>query len=322
MSDERTYEIEVFRVGPSSRDITTKEVDEAVATYDAENAPAPLVFGHPTSDKPAHGWVKALRREGEKLFATLTDVSQEAIDKVKAKAFRNRSIAFWHPEHKANPAAGKWGIRHLGLLGAASPGIPGMKPLTFSADDTKIESEEAPAAAIIFGADNGTETITVTEGGPKVPDQPKGDTVAKTEFDAERAEKERLKAIVDSAAEKAETDRKAANATFVAGLVEQGRVTPGDKVMVTEILNQLPVAEVQFDADRKGDLATEFKAALSAAAPRILFTAVSPKGERDAKGDEPQDIADRAVAFQAEQAKLGRSVSAAEAVAHVTSKGA
>lgn len=320
MSDGGTYEIEVFRVGPSSRGITAKEVDEAVANYDAEKAGAPLVFGHPASDKPAHGWIKSLRREGDKLLATLKDVSAEAIEKVKAKAFRNRSLAFWHPDHSANPAAGKWGIRHVGLLGAASPGIPNMTPLTFSADDTRIESEEAPDPAVIF-TESGTDTVIIEE--HKMPEPKKDEVVPKAEFDAERTEKERLKAIVDAAEAKAETDRKAANATFVATLIEQGRVTPGDKVMVTEILNRLPIAEVEFDADagRKGDLAAEFKAALSAASPRILFAAVSPKGEREQGEQDPQAIADKAVAFQAEQAKLGRNISAAEAVAHV-SKGA
>lgn len=30
---------------------------------------APLVFGHPTTDASAYGWVESLKREGEKLFA-------------------------------------------------------------------------------------------------------------------------------------------------------------------------------------------------------------------------------------------------------------
>jgi hypothetical protein len=317
MADEaRTYEIEVFRVGPSSRGITAREVDEAVSTYDAEKSPAPLVFGHPTSDKPAHGWIAGLRREGDKLLATLKDVSAEAIEKVKAKAFRNRSIAFWHPEHSSNPAAGKWGIRHLGLLGAAQPGIPGMKPLTFSADDTAIESEEAPDPAVIF-TDKVTDTVIIEE--PKVSDPA---TVDKAEFDAAVAERDRLKAEADARAKKDEQARKDGNAAFVSDMVKEGRVTPGDRDFFTELLNRLPVEEIEFSADDKDTLGNRMRKLLSGAGPTILFSTISPHGDRGKGEDDPQAIADKAVAFQAEQSKLGRTISAAEAVAHVTSKGA
>jgi hypothetical protein len=317
MAEQRTYEIEVFRVGPSSRGITTKEVDEAITTYDADKAPAPLVIGHPTSDKPAHGWIKALRREGDKLLATIGDVSNDLIDKVKAKAFRNRSIAFWHPEHSANPAAGKWGIRHLGFLGAASPGIPNMKPLSFSADETTIESEDAPEAAVVFAEDKSTPITTITEGGKKVPD-PKDETVAKAEFDAIVAERDELKRQTEAAAKRAEDERKSANAAFVDNLIKEGRVTPGDKVLFTEILNRLPVDEVQFDADRKGGLADELKKALSATEPRVIFSEVSPKGER---GDGSKLSADQITAKANQMVKDGKALNF-EAAVEAIEKGA
>lgn len=271
-------EIEAFRAGSkAARGITSAQLDEAIASYNSETDPAPLVFGHPKSDAPAHGVIAALRREGNKLITGLKNISEDAIKGVKEGRFLNRSIAFWHPDHSANPTPGKWNIRHLGLLGAASPGIPGMSKLTFSADESSIESDDAPDTAVIF-AEDPTATITITEGGSKVPD-PKPDTVDKAEFDAVAAERDRLQKLVDDSAAAAEKARKDANAQFVAGLIEQGRVTPADKVLFTEILNRLPVDEVSFDADRNGDLVSELKKVLSAAEPRIVFEAISPRGE-------------------------------------------
>lgn len=277
MADEAgIVEIEAFRAGSkAARGITANQIDEAIAAYNGETDPAPLVFGHPKSDAPAHGVIASLRREGNKLITGLKNISEDAIKGVKEGRFLNRSIAFWHPDHSANPTPGKWGIRHLGLLGAASPGIPGMSKLTFSADETAIESEEAPDTAVIF-ADNPTSTITITEGGTKVADTK--DTVDKAEFDAAVAERDRLQKLVDDSNEAAEKARKDGNAQFVATMIEQGRVLPADKVLFTEILNRLPVEQVSFDADRSGDLGSEFKKALTAAEPRIIFEAVSPRG--------------------------------------------
>lgn len=330
MADEaRTYEIEVFRVGPSSRGITAKELDEAVTSYDADKAPAPLVFGHPESDKPAHGWVAALRREGDRLLATLKDVSAEAIEKVKAKAFRNRSIAFWHPTHSANPAAGKWGVRHLGLLGAAQPGIPNMTPLRFSADESAIEADEAPEAALVFAEEKGTQTITIEQGGNKVPDPNKGETVAKTEFDALKAEHEaavaerdRLKTAADAVAAQAENNRKAGNVQFVEDRVKEGRLLPGHKDLFVELLNRLPTEEVQFNAETKGTLEAELKKVLTAAQPQIIFEALSPRGDGIAdKTTDAQSIVAKANKMVADAKAGGRVLSFEAAVEAIEKKG-
>jgi hypothetical protein len=303
------YEIEVFRVGPSSRGITTKEVDQAIANY--SDGQAPLVFGHPKSDDPAHGWIETLRREGSKVFATLRDVSQDVVDKVKAKAFANRSIAFWHPDHSSNPKAGEWGIRHLGLLGAASPGIPGMSPLQFSADDSAIEGE-APEPAVIF-AEKSTPTVTITEpkGAPKV-------ELTQEQFDALEAENKRLKDAADARALSDENARKASNVAFVDKMVTEGRLLPGHKAVFTELFNRLPVEEVQFDADTKGTLADELKKVLQAASPQIIFEALSPTGEKQTGKLDAGQITAKAN----QMVKDGQAVSFEAAVEAIEKQGA
>lgn len=144
-------EIEVFRVGPASRGITECDLDQVVSTYDADAAPAPLVIGHPQHDKPAHGVITKVRRAGAKLYATLRDISQDAVNGVAEGRYLNRSIAFWHPTHEANPTPGRWNVRHLGLLGAASPGIPNMSRLAFTADGAAIVGSSPADPAIYSG---------------------------------------------------------------------------------------------------------------------------------------------------------------------------
>jgi hypothetical protein len=323
MADEAPIvEIEAFRAGgKASRGITPAQLDEAIASYTSTSAtdPAPLVFGHPESNDPAHGIIATVKREGSKLITGLKNISAEAIQGVKDGKFLNRSIAFWHPDHSANPTPGKWNIRHVGLLGAASPGIPGMSKLTFSADESAIESDQAPDTAVIF-AEEATPTVTITspKGGKPVADKPE---LAQEQFDALEAENKRLKDAAEARAIADKTAREAANASFAADLVEQGRITPAMKVLVTETLNRLPVEEVQFDAGTKGSLADEWRKVLGKAEPVIIFEALSPQDARKQAEQDPQAIADKAAVFMAEQEKLGRSVSAAEAVAHVT-KGA
>ncbi|MDR1659787.1 MAG: hypothetical protein LBR94_05540, partial [Desulfovibrio sp.] len=46
---------------------TAEDLDRISAGYDPAKAEAPLVFGHPKDSDPAYGWVRALKREGEKL---------------------------------------------------------------------------------------------------------------------------------------------------------------------------------------------------------------------------------------------------------------
>jgi len=306
-------EIEAFRVGPASRGITVEDLDQAVAAYNAETDPAPLVVGHPTSDKPAHGIIAKVRRDGAKLFTTLKDISEDAVKGVKENRFINRSIAFWHPEHPSNPTPGKWNIRHLGLLGASSPGIPSMSKLAFNADETVIESTAEPATAVIFTAEkvDGTETTTITE--TNVPN-PKdgGETVAKTEFDALKAERDQFKAAADAAAEARENDRKKGNAEFVDKMVSEGRLLPGHKSLFVELFNRLPVEEVQFDADTKGTLDAELRKVLAAASPQIVFEAISPNGDAKDRGTMNAEQI-RAVAHQ--MVKDGKAVNFEAAVA-------
>lgn len=155
--------IEAFRGGTkASRGITAAQLAE-VAEDDFDANPRGLCFGHPKNDDPAAGRITGAKVEGNSLMVKVTDLADKAIDGIKSGAWLNRSAAFFDPHHEANPRPGKWTLRHVGLLGAAAPGIPGMQPLkqAFSFDaDGGLLADGDPADAVIYApAPTGTAYV-------------------------------------------------------------------------------------------------------------------------------------------------------------------
>ncbi len=147
-----TARIEVFRPG------TFKPMDGAPITfsaaelraiadaYDPETAPSPIVVGHPETDAPAFGWVDSFEYDqgDERLYANLHQIEPQFAELVKAGRFKKVSMAYFSPTQAHNPVPGTWYPKHLGFLGAAAPGVPGLKNVKFSAAD--------PAGAVFTAA--------------------------------------------------------------------------------------------------------------------------------------------------------------------------
>ena len=110
-----------------------RDMAAAVRAYDAVRHPAPVVRGHPDDDRPVLGRILALRQDGSRLFATLSEMTADFLAEFSAGRWLNRSMAFWHPQHPSNPVPGVYYAKHLGMLGAAQPAIPGMDPMQFMA---------------------------------------------------------------------------------------------------------------------------------------------------------------------------------------------
>ena len=135
-----TARIEVFRPGtfqPMSGDpITYSAADlRAVAdAYDPEIAPAPIVVGHPDTDTPAYGWVESFEYDADKerLFANLHQIEPAFAELVQAGRFKKVSMSYFGPTQGHNPVPGTWYPKHLGFLGAAAPGVPGLKNAHFA----------------------------------------------------------------------------------------------------------------------------------------------------------------------------------------------
>ncbi len=140
LQTETVEDVEIARVGvwqssnAGAVPITEQDLDDMVAAYKAtaDEYPVPLKIGHTMRQQvfgdlaqelgdgePAFGWVAALRREGDRLLATFTDVPAKLVEFMKAKSWRNRS-----PEVRFNATVGNRRyprmLQAVALLGALS----------------------------------------------------------------------------------------------------------------------------------------------------------------------------------------------------------
>lgn len=281
-------EIEVFRAGSrASRGITAEQLAE-VASFDCDANPVGICFGHPKSNDPAAGTIAGFRADGNKLFAKVKAFTDKAVEGIKSGAWINRSMAFFHPDDEANPTPGKFAPRHLGLLGAAAPGIPGMgslqKALAFAADGETLLIDGPPAAAWVEEPNPTAIIFTAREAQPERNDM---------EFTAEqKAENDRLKAEREKLAadrlafEAAQTTAfENGNASLVAGLVTAGKVLPAEADKLKMVFNALGRGELEFSATDKSTPAVALASFLGTAlAKRVPVNEQhSPSTEFNAK---------------------------------------
>lgn len=120
-------EMEIFSTGThTSKNGVTKtyteaDLDNIVNSYNPEYHEAPITIGHPSDNSPAYGWVQSLKRNGEKLIATVSDLLPEFKEMLEKKLFKKRSISLY-PDGS---------LRHIGFLGALPPSVKGLKNLSF-----------------------------------------------------------------------------------------------------------------------------------------------------------------------------------------------
>jgi hypothetical protein len=119
---------EIFKTGTwtdasgNTKNWTVGDLDTIVANFNPNNDEVPIVIGHPKDNDPAWGWVKAIKRVGEVLFAKGKDIVKEFEDMVRNGLFKNRSI-------RLSPDGTK--LRHIGFLGAAAPAVKGLADIKF-----------------------------------------------------------------------------------------------------------------------------------------------------------------------------------------------
>lgn len=124
--------IAVFRTGKQTdsngneRVWTEGDLDHIVNSYNPEQHEAPVVIGHPKDNAPAWGWVEALKRKGDTLFAKPKDLVSEFVEMLKKKMFKKRSISLY-PDGT---------LRHIGFLGAMPPAVKGLPDIAFNDADT------------------------------------------------------------------------------------------------------------------------------------------------------------------------------------------
>lgn len=123
--------------GGNTRTWTEKDLDAIASKYNPEHHEAPVVIGHPQYNAPAYGWVTALKREGQMLYAKLKDLVPAFVDMVRQGMFKKRSISLNEDGT----------LRHIGFLGAVPPAIKGLPDVAFSdSGGLTIEFEEGAGA--------------------------------------------------------------------------------------------------------------------------------------------------------------------------------
>lgn len=145
-------EVEIARPGrflasdSSVVDLTEAQLRQVAESYDPSLSEAPFVIGHPKHNAPAFGWVGGLRLQDGSLVVTEgRQVAPEFAQLIEQGRYKKRSASLWPPNHPGNPKPGSWYLRHVGVLGAATPAIPGLKDIELAGDDDGVLTVELSA---------------------------------------------------------------------------------------------------------------------------------------------------------------------------------
>ena len=147
---EHDYEqidgVEIFKTGTHNGDAyTAQDLDDMVSAFGSLDFEPPVKAGHSEDKKgmPALGWVKNLRRAGERLVADFTDLPKIVYDAIKDKRYnRVSSEVYWNLDRGGKKY--RRALKAVALLGAEIPAVANLKPLH--------EMFEAHADAVHEGA--------------------------------------------------------------------------------------------------------------------------------------------------------------------------
>ncbi len=123
-------DVEIFSTGTWNNDkYMRKDLDDIVYSFSRVGFRPPIKLGHKDkSGGPAFGWVKALRRKGDKLVADFMDISKTMFDAIKGRKFDTvSSEIFWDLER--NGKKFRRVLKAVALLGAETPAVSGLAPL-------------------------------------------------------------------------------------------------------------------------------------------------------------------------------------------------
>ncbi|MCK5615276.1 hypothetical protein KAR91_76135 [Candidatus Pacearchaeota archaeon] len=125
LADNKAEDVDIIVSRIDGKNLKENVADELVETYEPYKHEAPNVIGHPETNKPAYGWVKKIYRKGKNLWMKASILPGLA-DMIRKGMYKKRSIAWYPPNHPANPTPGKNYLMHVGWLGAVPPAIKGM----------------------------------------------------------------------------------------------------------------------------------------------------------------------------------------------------
>ena len=247
--------IQIFKPGwhtamsGAAQEFSEADLAATAAAYDPARHEAPIVVGHPVSDGPAYGWVKALAFADGRLEADPDQVDPEFAEMVAAGRFKKISASFYPPESPRNPVPGVFYLRHVGFLGAQAPAVKGLRQPEFADGDDGLTIE------IDFSEPSQKETTAVT------PEE-------KAALEAENAQ------LKTQLADIRQAQIHSGNAAFAEGLVAAGQMVPAQTAVAVATLDFLASQEalVEFgEGDDRQPLIEGFKTFLSGLPKRIDF---------------------------------------------------
>lgn len=151
-------------LGGAVVEFSSEELRASAAAYSTKLIRAVLTIGHPDDNLPDLGTVIALRYVGDKLYAILRDVSDLARRLVREGSYKYISASFHPPRSPANPVPGAYYLRHVGLLGAATPAVKGLAPVTFSQSGSRCVCFSSRVSTALFPDQAATDAFKVPRG--------------------------------------------------------------------------------------------------------------------------------------------------------------
>lgn len=262
--------------------ITKKMLGEMARNYDPGYDEAPVVANH-EDEGEAKGWVERLRVLGDYLVARLKDVNESFREKIKAGAWKKRSIRIHFGGEEQTDAS----LKHVAFLGAVQPAVKGMPDIEFAAQLSEGADPDSDAD-LYFEIDNlnnitpitlkaepekdkttsqdqtGDGTMADMSEALKKAEQEKADLEAKLKaLDAEKsAETQRAEAAEKSVQEIERKRKRAELESYLEEQIREGRLTPAVKddgkiVSMMEVLSET-----------EGDHLEAFKGFISTCIPK------------------------------------------------------
>lgn len=338
--------------------LTAADLAAAAAAYDPALKECPICLGHPAHDAPAYGWIGSFACDADGFSALPSSLAPELSEALAGqhKPYKHVSMAFYAPASPHNPKPGTYYPRHLGLLGATLPVVPGLRPLELAETDQGLVTIELSDYADGLVADlfRGLRDYLVQTAGLETADRVLppwsiDQLIRENALEKESAMEDKLaaapafsepteavralqarvaqlegqlsaQAAAAQAAEQA--DRHGAHVAFADQLAGQARLAPADAGLVVAVLDALHAGEpLQFgEGDAAQPLAVALQDLLSSLPPRVElgeFATSARAAGGSASTQTDAQIAAQAKALSASRAKAGQPISAAEAVAMV-----
>jgi len=227
--------LEVFRTGThTSMEGQTLNFDEGVLkeivdTYDSTVHEAPIVIGHPTADARAYGWVKHVRRVRNVLEAFGDQVDPVFAESVRQGHYKKISVSLYAPETPGNPVPGKWGLRHVGFLGAMAPAVKGLRSVAL-AEGGHVFSFASP-----YQKEGFVDEIQLKALQAELAARQEELAVLKSRETA-------LKLAEDKLKQEQQQARQARVASFSESLTQKGQLLPVDRPTIEQVLLSLQSA--------------------------------------------------------------------------------